>query len=96
MSDDRQRREYEAAVSEAHAQWERSIPDARLTGPRKTFRGPLGEMVRTYCIHCGRPCGFVNKDATYVIVTCDPCDAHFGPLPLPKLPDHHFTDDSGG
>ncbi len=66
------------------------LPDARTRITKGEIFTPLGWLVRTYCISCGRPGGWVGRDrTTRVFYLCgeegNNCVEKYGPEALAKL-----------
>ena len=60
-----------------------SIGAAGMIRPTYLAREELLE--RAYCLHCGRPGGWVSAaEITSLIYVCSACDRVLGPAPLPR------------
>jgi hypothetical protein len=79
-----ERRMEQAAVYEA---WRKLTGDSRCQDRRRiTVPSPIGEVVRLYCLNCGRRGGAVTADLSEAIYICPSCAATHGGLPAPEIP----------
>jgi hypothetical protein len=64
-----------------------SKEDSRLKGYQVRITHPTLPLVRTFCVNCGRPKGWVSDEsyefikAQQIIVICDQCEAEVGAPP---------------
>lgn len=86
--EDETRQQYEVRMAneERFAAWRKLVGDSRLRHVRITVPSPIGEVVRLYCLNCGRTGGAVTADLSDAVYICRDCAATHGGLPLPEIP----------
>ena len=80
------------AAEERFAAWRKLVGDSRCQDRRITVPSPIGEVVRLYCLNCGRRGGAVTADLSEAIYICPSCAATHGGLPAPEIPNDLILD----
>lgn len=86
MSETKDDLEQRMVRTERFDTWRKFLGDSRPQRTTATIQSPMGELLRIYCLNCGKPGGAVTANVPYVLYLCDPCAATHGGLPLPEIP----------